>query len=178
MGIMKKVGGSVAKKIANSDAVGGAIHAAADTFGQTAAGQTSAGRIARDIAQNPAHREGVIGAAIGMATPGIRNKFRAANTLRGIASDVRGGRGAVSPGQFGHLPPPPGSGSNSSTFDWDANIPGSGSHEAVPNWDAPPPPRHGGSDNLDWDVPPPTRYGESNTPDWMNPNGNWKTPDY
>ena len=159
---MKKVGGSVAKNIAQSDAVGGAIHAAADAFGQTAAGQSSAGTIVRNIAQNPAHREGVIGAAIGMATPGIRNKFRAASTIRGIASDVRGGRGAVSPGQFGHLPPPPGAGSHSSAFDWDANIPGSGSHEAVPNWDAPPPPRHGGSD----------------TPDWMNPNGAWKTPDY
>ena len=155
MGIMKKVGGAVAKKIANSDAVGGAINAAADTFGQTALGQTSAGRIARDIAQNPEHREGVIGAAIGMATPGIRNKFRAANTIRGIASDVRGGGGAVSRDQFGHLPAPPGGDSyDIDSPPWDTG---------TTNWDT-------GTTN--WDT------GSSNESSYDIDNPPWKTPDF
>ena len=172
---MKRVGGAVAKRIAQSDAVGGAIHAAADTFGQTAAGQTTAGRIARDIAQNPEHREGVIGAAIGLVTPGVRGKIRAANTLRGIASDVRGGAGAVSQGQFGHLPPPPGAGSHASTFDWDTSIPGSGSHSADTDWDweagIPGSGSHSTSTDwsVDWDAPPPPRHGDSDIPDWMGP---------
>jgi hypothetical protein len=112
MGILKKVGGKVAKGIAQSGALGGAIDVAADAFGATSAGQSTAGRIIRNVAQNPEHREGIVGAAINLATPGIRNKGRAALTLGGIANDIRrdhrGGAGAVSGTQFqGHLPPPP-----------------------------------------------------------------------
>lgn len=161
MGIVRKALGKGARMAANSGVVHNVATQAADAIDQTGAGGRVGG-VVSGILRDPGHRESAINVATGVFTPGVRNKFTAAREARSIVNGLRGGGGAVSSGQFGHLPPPPGAGSHSSVPAWDSNIPGSGSHEAVPNWDAPPPPRHGGSD----------------TPDWMNPNGEWKTPNY
>jgi hypothetical protein len=158
---MRKALGKAAQVAANSGVVHNVATQAADALDQTGAGGRVGG-VVSGILRDPGHRESAINVATGVFTPGVRNKFGAAREARSIVNGLRGGGGAVSSGQFGHLPPPPGAGSHSAVPAWDANIPGSGSHYAVPDWDAPPPPRHGGSD----------------TPDWMNPNGEWKTPDY
>lgn len=136
MGIVRKVVGKAAAAAANSGVVHDIASAAADAIDQSGVGGR-AGGYAADILRNPGHREAVVDAAAGIATPGIRNKIRAAKGIHGVAKDLRGGRNAVSTEQFGtpdapswlsnpvgvsDLPPPPSS-SSSSVPTWGSQQP-------------------------------------------------------
>lgn len=140
MGIVRKVVGKAAAAAANSGVVHDIASAAADAIDQSGVGGR-AGGYAADILRNPGHRETVIDAATNLATPGVRNKIRAARGIHGMVGDLRGGRGAVSSEQFGtpdvpswmsnsgggnehsHLPPPPSSSPSSSVPTWGSQQP-------------------------------------------------------
>lgn len=140
------------RKFLESDTAHNIAGAAADALDQSGAGGR-AGGVVSGIIRDREKRGQVADIATGLVVPGVRNKIRAGRAAHGLVQGVRGGAGAVSTGQFGHLPPPPGSGSAPA---WDAQIPGAGSHQS--------------SSDFDWDsTPPPGRSSQDDTPHWMGP---------